>query len=103
MDYTKLDCKLSMFLEASMDKSIYTTEYTLFLALLRGAREEAGVSQTKLAEALGVTQTFISKCERGERRLDVVELHKWCKGLGLELDEFAAELAVAYAQLPAST
>lgn len=85
-----------------MDKSIYTTEYTLFLALLRGAREEVGVSQTKLAEALGVTQTFISKCERGERRLDVVELHKWCRCLGLELDQFAARLVKAYAQLPAT-
>ena len=40
---------------------------------LIAAREEAGLTQVELAARLGTTQSFISKCERGERRIDVVE------------------------------
>lgn len=37
-----------------------------------------------LADRLGNTQTFVSKCERGERRLDVVELVEFAEALGVE-------------------
>lgn len=36
---------------------------------------------------LGVTQSFISKCERGERRLDIVEVRSWCRAMGVPLQE----------------
>ncbi|MCX5538079.1 helix-turn-helix transcriptional regulator [Paraburkholderia sp. CNPSo 3076] len=75
-----------------MEKSIYSHRYGLFAQLLRAAREEAGFTQEEVATRLETTQTFISKCERGERRLDVVELCSWCEALGIPAGEFVAEL-----------
>ncbi|MCW5956450.1 MAG: helix-turn-helix transcriptional regulator [Pyrinomonadaceae bacterium] len=64
-----------------MEKSIYTKEYSLFLEQLRKAREEKGLTQTDVAERLGQTQSFVSKVERGERRLDIVELRAFCSAM----------------------
>ncbi len=66
-----------------MEKSIHTPEYAEFLRLLREARERAGVSQSELASRLGATQSWVSKCERGERRLDIVEVRGFCTALGV--------------------
>jgi len=79
-----------------MDKSIYTREYAVFLQMLRSARETRRITQMELAEALSTTQTFVSKAERGERRLDVVELRQWCLALNIEFDHFARQLTQAY-------
>lgn len=49
-------------------------EYQRFLARLRAAREGAGLTQVEVAKRLRVPQSFVSKCESGERRVDVVEL-----------------------------
>lgn len=67
---------------APMEKSIYLQEYKLFLEMLRDARETANLTQEEIATRLGESQSFVSKCERGERRLDVVELRSWCAALG---------------------
>ena len=48
--------------------------YKLFLTRLRQARTEAGLSQVEVAKKLRRPQSFVSKCESGERRVDVVEL-----------------------------
>ena len=58
-------------------------DYQLLLAVLKAARKRAGVSQIDLAERLGNTQTFVSKCERGERRIDAVELVEFAEALGV--------------------
>lgn len=79
-----------------MEKSIYSERYTLFLSLLRRARKRAGLTQVTLAERLNETQTFVSKCERGERRLDVIELQEWCSALGITMHEFIASLESVY-------
>lgn len=78
-----------------MEKSIYSERYSLFLSMLRRAREQAGLSQVVLAERLKVTQSFVSKCERGERRLDVVEFAAWCSALGMTAHEFVASFEAA--------
>lgn len=57
------------------------------MVLLRGYREEAGLRQTELAERLGRPQSFVSKYEAGERRLDLVELKGICTVLGVPLAE----------------
>lgn len=75
-----------------MEKSIYTREYGLFLGLLRNAREEKGLTQNDVAEKLNQTQSFVSKVERGERRLDVVELRSFCAAIGTPFSEFIAEI-----------
>lgn len=56
-----------------MTKSRFTESYSLFLKLLILARKKAGFSQTQLANKLGKTQSYVSKCEIGERRLDLIE------------------------------
>lgn len=68
-----------------MEKSLHSKEYRLLLDMLRAAREKAGLTQEDLALKLSATQSFVSKCERGERRLDVIELRYWCAALGVPL------------------
>lgn len=75
-----------------MTKSAFSREYGLVLVRLRAARVEAGLTQTELAERLGQTQSFVSKCERGERRLDIVELRAFIKAIGLCFIAFVAAL-----------
>jgi transcriptional regulator with XRE-family HTH domain len=75
-----------------MRKSIYTTQYAVFLEVLNEARARSGVTQIQLAERLQMTQSSISKVERGERRLDVVELHAWCKAIGASFRSMMSEL-----------
>jgi len=50
------------------------------------------VTQVQLAKQLGETQTFVSKCERGERRIDVMELRMFCQAFGLTLKQFVGAL-----------
>lgn len=67
-----------------MPRSTHHRHYRAFLDLLVQLRDEAGYTQTMLAEKVGNTQTFVSKVERGERRLDVVEFTEWCDALGFD-------------------
>lgn len=78
-----------------MEKSIHTREYALFLETLRRFRDELGLTQLDVATRLGATQTFVSKCERGERRLDIVELKNWCAAMEISLVEFSSRLEAA--------
>lgn len=75
-----------------MDKSIHSAQYTSFLNLLKTARIERNITQVQLAQKLGETQVFVSKCERGERRLDIIETVRWCHALGISLVELAQQL-----------
>lgn len=71
-----------------MEKSIHSSEYERFLALLRETRVQSGQTQEDLATKLNATQSLVSKCERGERRLDLVELAAWCSALNVSLTSF---------------
>ncbi|MBI2479872.1 MAG: helix-turn-helix transcriptional regulator [Planctomycetia bacterium] len=75
-----------------MAKSIYTREYTAVTRLLRETREATGLTQVELAEKLGQSQSFVSKYERGERRLDVIQLRTVCLTLEMSLPEFVDRL-----------
>ena len=68
-----------------MGKTIHSDSYRVLLTLLREARAAAGISQTALADLLGRPQTWVSKVELGERRLDVEELRQVCTALNLDL------------------
>ena len=57
-------------------------DYRLFLTMLREMREAAGITQVALAARLRNSQSFVSKCERGERRLDFVEWLVFCEAIG---------------------
>ena len=73
-------------------KTIHSPEYAIFLRLLRQIRERQEVTQEQLAERWGVNQSFVSKCERGERRIDALELRSFCRAMGVTLASFVAEL-----------
>lgn len=70
-----------------MGRTIHTPEHRRLVQLLRQLREEAGLRQTELAGLLGRPQSFVSKYESGERRLDLVELRDICRALGADLVE----------------
>jgi len=55
---------------------------------LREARESAGLTQTDLANRLGVVQSYVSKIENGDRRIDVAELVLVCRALDLDPVQF---------------
>jgi transcriptional regulator with XRE-family HTH domain len=74
-----------------MPKSIHTPEYRLFLALLREKRGVSGLSQEQVASKLGLTQSAYSKFERGERRIDLVELAMICRALDISLIDFTKQ------------
>ena len=60
-------------------RSPYSARYKQFLKRLRDARREAGLTQVEVAKALRRPQSFVSKCESGERRVDVVELEDFAR------------------------
>ena len=62
--------------------------YMAFLKRLRRARTEAALSQTEAARRLGKPQSFVSKCESGERRVDVVELLAFARVYGVAVTFF---------------
>ena len=63
-------------------KSNFTREYTVFLEVLISARKRQGLTQQAVADLLDKPQSFVSKYESGERRLDVVEFCQIAKVLG---------------------
>lgn len=75
-----------------MEKSIHSPEYAAVVALLREARAAAGLTQCGLAAALAKSQSFVSKVERGETRLDIAQLRTVCRALGTSLPAFVARL-----------
>jgi len=75
-----------------MDKTIASARQRVLCELLRQARAEAGLRQQDVAERLDEPQSFVSKVETGERRLDVIELREVCRVLGLTLTDFVQRL-----------
>ncbi|MBN1618331.1 helix-turn-helix transcriptional regulator [Candidatus Dojkabacteria bacterium] len=71
-----------------MQKSIYTEEYKAFLIRIKQARKEKGLTQLDVAELLGKPQSYIAKCENGERRVDVIELVEFAKIYGKPINYF---------------
>lgn len=71
-------------------KSIHSDHYHALTALLRELRESAKITQEELAEALGEDQSFVSKVERRERRLDIEELRRFCNAIGVSFIDFVA-------------
>lgn len=65
--------------------------YQRLLRMLREARVEAGLTQTQAAAALGKPQSYVSKCESGERRIDAIELEEFARVYGKPITRFYAE------------
>ena len=75
-----------------VQKTIFTPEQEQLRALIREARREAELTQADMALLLGWPQAILSNIERGERRVDVLELRQICWAAGVPLDEFVRRL-----------
>lgn len=75
-----------------MVKSLHTPQYGHFRALMAALREQAKLPQSELAARLGAPQSFVSKYESGERRLDVIEFIAVCDALGVAPDSILKKL-----------
>jgi transcriptional regulator with XRE-family HTH domain len=58
---------------------------TRLAALLRQVRIDANLTQIQVAERIGQTQSYVSKYESGEQRLDLIELEAVCAAVGISL------------------
>lgn len=76
-------------------KSLNKKEHKTLLEQLYRLRMSSGLRQLDLAEQLGVPQSFVSKIESGERRIDLIELREICIALGSNLTEFINEFEKA--------
>lgn len=65
--------------------------YDEFRRRLRRARLAAGLTQVQVAKALGLAQSFVSKSESGERRVDVLELARLAKLYRKPIDFFVPD------------
>ncbi len=74
---------------------LHENSYRALLPLLRRWREDANLSQQGMAERLGKPQSYVHKCEVGERRLDALEYMEWA----LALDQKAEVAATALVKL----
>lgn len=68
-----------------MTRSVFSPKYSLLRELLVAERQKARLSQAGLAQKLNVNQTYVSKYELGERRLDVVELIEIADAIGFDI------------------
>lgn len=75
-----------------MTKSVFSDRYARFLGVLVQARKDAGLTQSELASRLGKPQSYISKAERGERRLDVIEFIEISEALGVKAPTLISQL-----------
>lgn len=71
-----------------VEKNTFTPEHQALCDLLRQLRKNAGLTQVELAALLNRDQTFVSKIEKGERMLDIIEVRKICLALGIPLEKF---------------
>jgi transcriptional regulator with XRE-family HTH domain len=74
---------------------VETEQYKVVGACLAAARRRANVTQDELAAGLRKPQSFVSKYERGQRRVDVVELLVISRALGVDPVELFVEIAKA--------
>ncbi len=70
---------------------IYEPEYRVFIDCLRELRLNSKMSQQELATILGCSQSYISKYEQCQKRIDVIETRKICLCLGISLSEFVSQ------------
>ncbi|OGH19921.1 MAG: hypothetical protein A3D74_05060 [Candidatus Levybacteria bacterium RIFCSPHIGHO2_02_FULL_37_13] len=74
-----------------MGKSLYSKDQTNLANKLKEAREKAKLDQKAIAKLLGKTQSYISKVESGQRRVDVIELKEFSRIYKQKLSFFVQE------------
>jgi len=83
-----------------MPSSLHSRNYQIFRNELVAAREDAGFTQVNIAEKLGKPQSFISKYERGERRLDFTEFVEIANIIEIDIADFVNRYQATISQTP---
>ena len=65
-----------------------------FLMNLKKARKESGLTQLQVAEILNQPQSYVSKCESGEKRVDVIELMRFSKVYNKHIEYFVQNIHI---------
>ena len=78
-----------------MSTSLHSHQYDIFRTLLIAARQDSGLTQVQIAASLRKPQSFISKYERGERRLDFAEFMELASVLNIDIAAFIAAYQAA--------
>ena len=73
-------------------KSIHVKKSKQIVRLLKQKREENGITQRQLARTLHLRQNQISKIETNERRIDLLELINYCRGVDIDFMDFCNEI-----------
>jgi transcriptional regulator with XRE-family HTH domain len=73
-------------------KALYERSYAAFTELLREERRSAGLTQAALAKKLRRPQSYVSKYERGDRRIDVIEFLEIARAIKFDPNEFLRRL-----------
>ncbi len=82
-----------------MQKTIHSKQSTLIRKALKEVREKAELTQRELCRRLGREHTFISKCELGERRIDLAEFYWICKACDSSPKKETNKLIIAFEKL----
>lgn len=71
-----------------MDREKWSAKQAILVDVLKKVRKESGQTQMELAAKLQRPQSYISKYEKGERRLDLIEVSEICEACNVSLSEF---------------
>ena len=71
-----------------MEKTIYTKGHRALVEKLIKARKDSSLKQEDVAKLLGRTQSYISKIEAGQRRIDIIQLREFAKIYKKNVDFF---------------
>ena len=84
--------RFCLVLSPQMTKTLNRQEYKIIIEILYKVRVNAGLRQEDLANKLGVPQSFISKTENCDRRLDIIELRDICNALDISVADVMTRL-----------
>ena len=71
--------------------SIYDPKYRIAVECLKAFRIQSKMTQQELAYNLNCSQAYVSKYEKGQKRLDIIEIRNICVCLGVSLPVFVEE------------
>ncbi len=77
-----------------MKKTRYSRKYSALLRVLKNARKDAGLTQKEVGRKFGAHASFVSKCESGERRIDVIEFAAFCRIYGVTVADLLDQVGL---------
>ena len=71
-----------------MNNNLYTKEHKKIIEKLKKARHDVGLDQFETTKKLGKSQSYLSKIESGQRKIDVIQLKKFAKIYNKDINYF---------------